>query len=411
MAVQRINILENNRRKNVTRRLGGPELVRIDKKANREELYEYFKARRSRLEVVKTTRTPLRQTLDWIPIESQVGSRRKIASPPSDDIPFPGNTGRQRAKTVRFELEDVKIERGPEGTVPIVRRDLRLLGSAKPLREHLEKHGHRSYQMMINDRDTVEVPADASGHEYGYSSQWVTCYGAEGNLSAFDPYCHRADEFSLLQVALARGSGSGKQTIEGGWQQYRDLYGDWVPHLFVFYTTNGYSESGDNKGGYNRDVDGWVQYSNVVYPEAISSPNSTRGGAQYIMQIKYQLYQGNWWFRCNGRWIGYYPASLFKSSGLRTRAEKVAFYGEIVDSGRDSISTWTDMGSGYWPSYGWKYSAYMSNLRYQSSTGGSMSKYAGTPWESDPGEYGIDAHFNNTGSWKSYCWVGGPGSG
>jgi hypothetical protein len=235
--------------------------------------------------------------------------------------------------------------------------------------------------------------------------------GPTATFPPFDPYCHRADEFSLLQVALTRGSGSSKQTIEGGWQQYRDLYGDWVPHLFVFYTTNGYTKSGDNKGGYNRDVDGWVQYSSVVYPEAISSPNSTRGGAQYIMQIKYQLYQGNWWFRCNGRWIGYYPASLFATGGLRNRAEKVAFYGEIVDSGKDSISTWTDMGSGYWPSYGWKWSAYMSHLRYQSSTGGSMSKYSGTTWESDPGEYGIEQHFSNTGSWKSYCWVGGPGSG
>ena len=52
----------------------------------------------------------------------------------------------------------------------------------------------------------------------------------------------------------------------------------------------------------------------------------------------------------------------------------------------------------------------MSNLRYQSSTGGGMSRYSGTTWKSDPGEYGIEEHFGNTGSWKSYCWVGGPGS-
>lgn len=411
MAIRRKPGYNKDRRKNITRRQGGPDLPKIDKKQIREELYEYFKARRNRLDVVKTTRTTHGQTLDWIPIESQIGRGEKIASPPSESVPFKGTTGPRGAKAVRFELEDAKIDRGPEGTVPIPRRNLRWLRADKLLSNHLRKHGHRSYPMYINDRDSVEVPADASGHEYAYSSQWVTCYGADGNLAAFDPYCHRADEFSLLQVALTRGSGSSKQTIEGGWQQYRDLYGDWVPHLFVFYTTNGYTSSGDNKGGYNRDVDGWVQYSNVVYPEAISSPNSTRGGAQYIMQIKYQLYKGNWWFRCNGRWIGYYPASLFNSSGLRNKAEKVAFYGEVVDSGKDSISTWTDMGSGYWPSYGWKWSAYMRNLRYQSSKGGAMSRYSGTTWESDPGEYGIDEHFSNTGTWKSYCWLGGPGSG
>ena len=50
------------------------------------------------------------------------------------------------------------------------------------------------------------------------------------------------------------------------------------------------------------------------------------------MNLKWQLWQGNWWLRCNGRWLGYYPASLFSASGLRDQAEKVAWYGEIVDA-------------------------------------------------------------------------------
>ena len=398
-------------RENVRLGRNGRDLPKLDAKKVREELNAYFERRRRRLDIVATTRTPSGQVLDWVPIESQTSGRRKIASPPSDSVPFDLGWRGRRARPIRFELEAAGARLGPEGTVPIPRRNLRLLRPVRALRDHLSKHGHRSYEMFINERDSVEVPADGTTHEYAYSSQWVTCYGADGNLSAFDPYVHRADEFSLLQVALARGSGTGKQTIEAGWQEYRDLYGDWVPHLFVFYTTNGYSESGDNKGGYNRDVDGWVQYSNVVYPEATSSPNSTRGGAQYIMQIKYQLFEGNWWFRCNGRWIGYYPASLFNNAGLRNRAEKVAFYGEIVDSGKDSGSSWTDMGSGHWPDRRWTWSAYMSNLRYQSTTGGSMSKYSGSTWESNPDEYGVEEHFSNTDSWKSYFWLGGPGGG
>ncbi|HEX7314382.1 MAG TPA: neprosin family prolyl endopeptidase [Pyrinomonadaceae bacterium] len=392
-----------------TRRKHG--LTKFDPKKIREELYDYFGERRRRLEIVKTTRTPNGQVLDWVPINSQLPSGMKLATPPSESVPLELGSGRRRVKPVRFELEHYDAARGPEGTVPIPRRDLKRLRFVRPLRDHLSKHGHRSYTMFIDERDSVEVPADGSAHEYAYSSQWVTCYGADGNLAAFDPYLHRSDEFSLLQVAVTRGSGSGKQTIEAGWQEFRDLYGDWVPHLFVFYTTNGYTESGDNKGGYNRDVDGWVQYSDVVYPEAISSPNSTRGGAQYIMQIKYQLYQGNWWFCCNGRWIGYYPSSLFSTSGLRSQAEKVAFYGEVVDSAKDAGSSWTDMGSGYWPENHWTWSAYMSNLRYQSGTGGSMSSYSGSTWESNPDEYGIESHFDDTGSWGSHCWLGGPGGG
>lgn len=411
MAYQGRSLLNEERRENrrPTRRKGTE--TKIDKKKFREELTEYFQARRRRLEIVKTTRTPSGQILDWVPIKSQLRTGAKLASPPSESVSLQLGSGRRRVKPVRFELEDSRVSLGPEGTVPIPRRDIRKLRFVRPLRDHLSKHGHQTYTMYIDEDDSVEVPADGTVHEYGYSSQWITCYGADGNLAAFDPYLHRADEFSLLQVALARGSESGKQTLEAGWQEFRDLYGDWVPHLFVFYTTNGYSESGDDKGGYNRDVDGWIQYSNVVYPEATSSPNSTRGGAQYIMQIKYQLYQGNWWFCCNGRWIGYYPASLFNASGLRSQAEKVAFYGEVVDSAKDSGSSWTDMGSGHWPDRGWTWAAYMSNLRYQSGTGGSMSRYAGTTWESNPAEYGIEEHFRDMGSWQSHCWIGGPGGG
>lgn len=411
MKNQRKPLYNDERRENLHRMIRKTRSPKVDAKKIREELCDYFRDRQRRLEIVKTTRTASGQILDWIPIETQLARGAKLAAPPTESVPLELGSGRKRVKPVRFELETADALCGPEGTVPVVRRDLKRLRFDRPLRDHLSKHGHRSYEMFINERDSVEVPADGTAHEYGYSSQWVTCYGAEGNLSAFDPYVYRSDEFSLLQVTLARGSGSGKQTIEAGWQEYRDNYGDWVPHLFVFYTTNGYSSSGDNKGGYNREVDGWVQYSNVVYPEAISSPNSTRGGAQYIMQIKYQLYQGNWWFCCNGRWIGYYPASLFNSSGLRNNAEKVAFYGEIVDSGKDTGSSWTDMGSGYWPDRHWTWSAYMSNLRYQSSANGAMSRYSGSSWESNPDEYGIEEHFSGTGSWGSYCWVGGPGGG
>ena len=411
MTDQRKALYNDERRENrrwTHRRRG---VVKLDKEKIREELYDYFGERRRRLEVVKTTRTPRGQVLDWVPIGSQLSRGRKLASPPSETVPLQLGSGRRRVKPIRFELEVGQGAHGPEGTVPIPRRDLRRLRFVRPLRDHLTKHGHRTYTMLIDERDSVEVPGEGVGHEYAFSSQWVTCYGAEGNLAAFDPYVHRSDEFSLLQVALARGSGSGRQTIEAGWQESRDIYGDWVPHLFVFYTTNGYSKSGDNKGGYNRDVDGWIQYSDVVYPEAMSSPNSSRGGAQYVMQIKYQLYQGNWWFCCNGRWIGYYPASLFNTGGLRSSAEVVAFYGEIVDSAKDSGSTWTDMGSGYWPDRGWSWAAFMSNLRYQSGTGGSLSRYAGDTWESNPEEYGIEEHFDDTGSWGSYCWIGGPGGG
>jgi hypothetical protein len=384
------------------------EIPKPDYAKFEREIRSHFDELKSTMEVIKTTTTPSGQILDWISIESQA-SDGKIPQPPPEPPLELSDKDRQPAKLVKFELENKGAELGPEGTIPILRKDLRKLNFRVSLQDYLSKHGNKTYPMYINEQDSLEVPTDGA-HDYCYTAQYLTCYGGEGYLSAFDPYLQWSNEFSLLQIAVVRGSANGKQTIEAGWQEYRDLYGDWVPHLFIFYTTNGYSQNGNNIGGYNRDVTGWIQYSNVVYPGALSSPNSTRGGDQYVMQIKYQLYQGNWWLCCNGRWIGYYPATLFNDSGLRSQSEKVAFYGEVVDAGSHAGLTHTDMGSGYWPEYGWQWTAYLRSLKYQNSTSGSTSQYnANTIFASDPDMYDIESHMNSGSSWGSYVWLGGPG--
>jgi hypothetical protein len=383
---------------------------------NNQRIVEYLDARQARLEVVTTTRTPRGQVVDWVPRE-HLAPDGKVADPPSDDgvdlgfLDEPAD-GREVRPTqlLRFELETDGVERGPDGTVPVPRRNLAAIASTVSLQDFLSKHGRAAVLRPDGLGDEIALPEDGTVHKYAYSAQWVTAYGCEGNINAWDPYLEWSNEFSLGQCAMARGSGGGKQTIEAGHQEYRDLYGDWVPHLFVFYTTNGYTSQGDNKGGYNQDVDGWVQYSRSVYPEALSSPLSSFGGTQYIMNLKWQLWQGNWWLRCNGNWIGYYPASLFSTSGLRSEAEKVAWYGEIVDSGSHAGTTRTDMGNGHWPYEGWQHCAYMANIAYQSTTGGSMSRYdPGSIYASHPTCYGIEGHFHNTGSWGPYFWWGGSG--
>jgi hypothetical protein len=383
---------------------------------NNARIREYLTVRQARLDVKATTRTPRGQTIDWVPVESLTADGT-VADPPEDDgidlafLTEPAD-GRElrRGELMRFELEDDGVERGPEGTVPIARRDITALHSGRPLQDFLSKHGRAAVLRPDGLGAEVALPEDGSVHKYAYSAQWVTNYGCEGNINAWDPYLEWSDEFSLGQCAVARGSGSSKQTIEAGHQEFRDLYGDWVPHLFVFYTTNGYTEQGDNEGGYNQDVDGWVQYSGSIYPEALSSPLSTFGGAQFIMNLKWQLWQGNWWLRCNGNWIGYYPASLFSTTGLRNEAEKVAWYGEIVDSGDHAGTTETDMGNGHWPYEGWQHCAYMANLAFQSNVNGAMSRYnPSSVYGSHPSCYGIEGHFDNTGSWGPYFWWGGSG--
>jgi len=385
------------------------EKIELDER-EKKRLRSYFKDRAAQLEVAATTRTPLGQILDWVPIDSQL-RKGKIAEPPPRTELRDDMRGAHKVKLTTFELERPDAKRGPEGTVPILRKDLTKLRYNKSLQDYLSKHGHPTRTVLLDGRHPLEFPEVGSPHDYAATSQNVTCYGGEGYISAYDPYTWYSDEFSLGQIALIRGSGNGKQTVEAGHQEYRDLYGDWVPHLFVFYTTNNYTDQGDNKGGYNQDVDGWVQYSGSVYPGAISSPTSTPGGAQYNMFIKYQLYQGNWWLKCNANWIGYYPVSLFSTSGLRAQADTIQFFGEIVDTSDHSGATRTDMGSGYWAENRWPWSGFQRNLRYQSSTSGGMSGYNGSCWATDTNEYDIECHMMSGSSWDSYFWFGGPGAG
>jgi hypothetical protein len=254
-------------------------------------------------------------------------------------------------------------------------------------------------------------------HRYANTSQRIISFGGEGFLSAFDPYGENSDDFSLMQIACTNSDIGRLQTVEAGWQQRKNSYGDWVPHLFTYYTTNGYTSNGDNEGGYNEDVDGWVQVDGQIHPGALSSPNSVRGGAQYVMQIKYQLFNGNWWLMCNGRWLGYYPARLFMGSSsvfstLGDHADTIHFYGEIYDSNVTPGKTSTDMGSGYWPEYGWTWAAYQRNLLVQTDRAGTMAEYdGGSGWASDTDMYDIETHMRSGSSWGSYFWMGGPGSG
>lgn len=372
-----------------------------------EEIHQYLSDRYARRDSVAQTKTRAGLQLDWVPIESQLNGE-KLADPPEEDRPLKLEQGDRRAELLQFELEQEGAELGPEGAVPLVRKPIDRIRPTVGLNDWLAK-GLRAKRLAPADSAReIEVPG-TDVHKHVSSSQRVTCYGTEGNINAWDPYVEWSDEFSLGQLWLIGGSGSGLQTLEVGHQEYRDLYGDWVPHLFVFYTTNGYTTQGDNEGGYNQDVDGWVQYSRTIHPEALSTPLSQFGETQYVMPLKVQLWEGNWWVRVNGTWIGYYPASLYSTSGLRSQAARLDWGGEVVDGGNHDGTTRTDMGNGHWPYEGWQHCAFMSNLRYQSSTRGGMSDFNGSSRAEFPDCYDIETHMNSGTDWGSHFWWGGSG--
>jgi hypothetical protein len=192
-----------------------------------------------------------------------------------------------------------------------------------------------------------------------------------------------------------------------GWTVDHPLNGDTVPHVFTYYTNNGYA-----KNGYNQSVAGWKQISNSVFPGIRINGSSTQGGTQVGISIKYSHWFGGWWCVVQGVWMGYYPATLF-SGGLAKSGDWVGFGGEVATDLANPASTKDQMGSGRQAADGWLKSAVLINLRTQSDIDGTMVNNNGVAETDSPAgvanPYTVEMEMNSGTSWGSYCWVGGPG--
>ncbi|WIN00405.1 neprosin family prolyl endopeptidase [Actinoplanes oblitus] len=386
-------------------RLAGPEAdVAVEVAAQQlDEIRQHHLDIYARRDVVAQTVTAEGDRVDWVPVESQTSDAP--AEPPHLDDTGPGAAERPTLAAARA-LAAPETDRGPAGTVPLLRKDVSELRPVGTLEDYLAKG---PYRRQFTPPDDPHPPAVGAKHKYAHAYQFVTNYGTEGTVNTWKPYVQWSNEFSLGQLWIVRGSGGALQTLEVGVQTYKDLYGDWSPHLFIFYTTNGYSQSGDNLGGYNTDVKGWVQTGTSTFP-GMRMSESVVGGNQYDTLVKVQLWQGNWWVRVGAEWMGYYPASLYSPTGLRSMADQVDWGGEIVDdSDNHPEPTSTAMGSGEFSRFGWQHAAYMRNLSYQSDANGTLARLRGTTQTTNPASYDITADFSGSTGWGSYMYWGGPG--
>lgn len=380
----------------------------------------YFDARLEALDVVATTETRSGQTLDWVPVGSQApGDVAALPPLPPQTLARAADPGRPTA-TARFELRHDAAARGPVGTVPVLRKDLSAITVDEPLHRYLSKGpGPGQRDSPPHAVAAVAAAADVAGggHRYAASSHHGVSFGAEGWLSLNAPWTETSADFSLAQLWVANDAQDPVQSVEAGIQVMQNLYGDWAPHLFVYYTTCGYASSGDNQGGYNRDVNGWVQVDGAVFPGGAFSGVSTPGGDQYDLYLKFQLVDGNWWLRVGDSWAGYYPGSLFEgnrspSGSLGDHADRVAFGAEVYDSEAVAGMTSTDMGSGQWADAQWPWAAYQRNLMVQVDSAGTMDDFDADGLSVDsPSMYGLETHLRSGEGWGSYQWLGGPGAG
>jgi len=343
------------------------------------ELVNWLKDRQVSLKIVKTTTTPSGQTIDWVPIESQHPSGKIATAPPAVALEY-------RAKASSFELDDPRIERGPAGTVPILRPDIARLSQfagAKDL------HSNRG-RVNINKSHPNRKPTSPGQNIYfhAFEEQSGTFYGWDGYLNVWDPAINipaggNGEDHSILQVWLLNSSTGVLQSVEGGWTVDQSLNGDNQPHLFTYYTVNEYAKEGDYLGGYNTQHKGWIQHSNTIFPGNLITGTSVFDGAQFEKSLKFQLYQApnssdvNWWVAVQGVWIGYYPATLF-GGGLAVDAEQVQFGGEVCSTLPNPEQTQDQMGSGYVAAGGWGESAYLRNPRVQTDMNGTMAASNGS---------------------------------
>lgn len=352
------------------------------------------------LPIIKTTTTSKGQILDWVPIESQ----GKIATPPPLTLLKRTPSAHDAALIAAIKPQDS----GPPGTVPI----LRAHGPTKPMKRLPRPEDN-------NSTSTLTARSYAGQHWYASTAQSVNNHGGTARYSLFKAFVEQPSDFSLLQVAVIRnnaahaGTAPKSQTVESGWINYPDQVGD--PHLFSFYTTNNYEAYGDNICGWNRDVAGWVQYDADIYPGVPFAPLSTIGGDKYESDIGYYYYEGNWWLSALGKFIGYYPGSLFSqgvnaADTLNDHSDQINFYGEIYNS-EDGLTT-TDMGSGEFPEAGFGNAAYLRQVEYY-DTGNYAQTYDGSQGVivSDENRYRLSANWNSGSDWGSYFYLGGPGAG
>lgn len=359
----------------------------------------------SGLDVVHTTEHADGLIVDWIPITSQTPDG-KIASPPPPPA-YEASYFNQSSFQPWSMLQMESAEKGPEGTVPMVRS----MGNSA-----MTKGPPVDPEHMPNV--SIEAVGD---HWYASSAQNINNIGGSASYSLYKAWTESGSDFSLLQTAVIKynvpkpGANSQliSQTVEAGWINYPNQVS--APHLFTFFTTDGYASFANYKGGWNREVAGWVQTDSVIFPGVAFAPLSTRGGAQYDIKIQWLLYGGNWWLFVLDRWIGYYPASLFGAGtdagrSLQVGASTINYYGEIYDS--HPQLTRTDMGSGNWPEAGWGQSAYIRNMLVTDMQGNDQ-KYDGSRGiiVSDTSRYRLVADWAGQSTWGAFMYLGGPGAG
>jgi hypothetical protein len=308
-------------------------------------------------------------------------------------------------RLVAFELEEDSAELGPDGTVPVAGKD-RLALPDISLEAHLSKPGQYTLAATHDGTQTGFFRATIDAEDQA-------CSGISAMASVWRPALEDdAMDHSLAEIWVVNSNATPNQSVEAGWTVSRRQYGDTRPHLFTWYTTNGWvPEQEDWTGCYDTDFSGWVQIDRLIYPGALIPAEGQIGNYRPVLPIEFRLWNGDWWLRVNGRWIGYYPGGLFDSANdntLRSGANRVLAGGEVYSSRPEPATTTTQMGSGTHPGDNPdpRVVAYWRNVEVANGTEPAIAAIAGVPNVDDQPLFGLCSL--NDASFGPVYFFGGP---
>lgn len=355
------------------------------------------------------------QTYDCIPTEQQptvrlLGLSKIATAPPESAIAAPSEIDHPLAKTPS-QLPAGKTEDDfgnslgcAAGTIPMARVTLDQMSHFETVQQFFQKsadgQGHAPVPGM-----TPPTVTPTSAHAYSFTYQYVNSFGPSTNINLWRPYVYtnQNEIFSLAQLWTIGYSSNPVQTAEAGWQNYPALYGNENSNLFIYWTADGYNQT----GCYNLSCAAFVQTSNSLYLGSGFTDYSISDGPQYEIRLQYYLYNGNWWLRVGGNWVGYYPASIYRGGQLSRYSNLLEFGSESVPGYFEGVNVWPAEGSTLFSSSGWTYAAYQREIYYVNTSNVSIWSSL-TADQPSPACYSISgpAYASN---WGEYFYFGGPG--
>ncbi|XP_043714814.1 uncharacterized protein LOC122663176 [Telopea speciosissima] len=185
-----------------------------------------------------------------------------------------------------------------------------------------------------------------SEHHWAVTQSRGEFLGSSASVNLWNPTVYDDSQFSLSQLWIANEGGNLPiETVEAGWIVYPQLNGDRKTRLFVYWTSDGY----ENTGCHNLLCPGFVLVNNGVPIDTTFSETSTYDGTSYYVTIT--VFQDsetqNWWVFANTEQMGYWPKELFNRLA-NGAANRVDWGGEVYNTNPSGLQ-WPTMGSGHFP--------------------------------------------------------------